>query len=179
MAVTKIVSTAQVEYHLTENWAATSTTSATRSSTGSARTRCSGSARACASSAWCPAKRSTRTPRGALMDGCDPVTGERLMDVTLRTAESAKLGATPFVEAVRAAAEAAGCAPLDLFLTPVQRTAWQRLVRQVTRRAPPTGTRHGAPGARRVVLEDVYRADAVASARANRNERVRVDVAGE
>jgi len=183
VAVTKIVSTAQVEYHLTENWGCDKHDVGHQVEYRLGADPLQWFGEGVREFGLVPGEAVDKDAARALMDGCDPVTGERLMDVTLRTAESAKLGATPFVEAVRAAAEAAGCAPLDLFLTPVQRTAWQRLVRQVTAKGAayryPIADMERLAAPAGVVLEDVYRADAVASARANRNERVRVDVAGE
>jgi hypothetical protein len=68
-----------------------------------------------------------------LMAGCDPVTGERLVEPKLAVHADAKLPLTPLVDAVTASAAARGIEPVEFFPAAKDATAWDRAVRAVAR----------------------------------------------
>ncbi|MFC5724125.1 MobF family relaxase [Streptomyces gamaensis] len=118
----------------------------------------------------------------ALTRGIHPVTGERLVRAELRAHPRSRLTGARLVEAVEAAAAAAGVDdPLELFRgKPKQAAKWATLVRMVTREGERhrllVDTLHRIARAAGLDLADVYDAAELAGARAHQDERVSVRV---
>lgn len=117
----------------------------------------------------------------ALTKGVHPLTGEQLVRPELRAHPRARLTGARLVEAVEAAAGAAGCAPADLFAgKPKQAQKWATLARMVHRKGErhrlQVDSLHRLARAAGLALEDVYDADELAGARAHEGERVSVRI---
>lgn len=116
-----------------------------------------------------------------LTRGVHPLTGERLVRPELRAHPRAKLAGARLVEAVEAAAEAAGCEPADLFTgKPKQAKKWATLARMVRQKGErhqlQIDSLHRLARAAGLVLEDIYDAGRIAEARAHQGERVSVRI---
>ncbi|MEU1826668.1 MobF family relaxase [Streptomyces abikoensis] len=117
----------------------------------------------------------------ALANGVHPVTGERLVRAELRAHPRSQLTGARLVEAVEAAAEAAGMEPLDLFRgKPKQRKKYETLARMVhqqgERHRLQVGSLHRLARAAGLDLADIYEAEELADARAHEDERINVRV---
>ncbi|MFV8133174.1 MobF family relaxase [Streptomyces syringium] len=117
----------------------------------------------------------------ALANGVHPVTGERLVRAELRAHPLAQLTGARLVEAVEAAAAAAGVEPDDLFRgKPKQQKKWATLARMVhqqgERHRLQVDSLHRLARAAGLDLDDIYEAEELADARAHEDERVNVRV---
>ncbi|KES03752.1 hypothetical protein BU52_29005 [Streptomyces toyocaensis] len=116
-----------------------------------------------------------------LTKGVHPLTGEHLVRPELRAHPRAKLTGARLMEAVEAAAEAAGCEPADLFTgKPKQAKKWATLARMVRQKGErhrlQIDSLHRLARAAGLALEDVYDADQLAEARAHGGERVSIRI---
>ncbi|GAA0924929.1 MobF family relaxase [Streptomyces thermoalcalitolerans] len=117
----------------------------------------------------------------ALANGVHPVTGEQLVRPELRAHPRAKLTGARLVEAIEAAAEAAGCESADLFAgKPKQAKKWATLARMVHQKGErhrlQVDSLHRLARAAGLALEDIYDAEELAEARAHEGERVSVRI---
>ncbi|MFJ3250146.1 MobF family relaxase [Streptomyces sp. NPDC086782] len=117
----------------------------------------------------------------ALTNGVHPLTGEQLVRPELRAHPRAKLAGARLVEAIEAAAEAAGCEPGDLFAgKPKQAKKWATLARMVHQKGErhrlQVDALHRVARAAGLRLEDVYDADELTEARVHEGERVSVRI---
>lgn len=117
----------------------------------------------------------------ALTRGVHPTTGEQLVRPELRAHPRAKLTGARLVEAIEAAAEAAGCAPEDLFANkPKQQAKWATLARMVHQKGErhrlQVDSLHRIARAAGLALEDIYDAGELTEARAHEGERVSVRI---
>ncbi|UQI49662.1 relaxase domain-containing protein (plasmid) [Streptomyces sp. HU2014] len=117
----------------------------------------------------------------ALANGVHPVTGERLVRAELRAHPRSQLAGARLVEAVEAAATAAGVEPEDLFRgKPKQQKKYETLARMVhqqgERHRLQVDSLHRLARAAGLDLADIYEAAELADARAHEDERVNVRV---
>ncbi|MEV8476185.1 MobF family relaxase [Streptomyces sp. NPDC051173] len=117
----------------------------------------------------------------ALANGIHPVTGERLVRAELRAHPRSQLTGARLVEAIEAAATAAGVEPEDLFRgKPKQKKKYETLARMVhqqgERHRLQADSLHRLARAAGLDLADIYEAVELADARAHEDERVNVRV---
>ncbi|GAA0464589.1 MobF family relaxase [Streptomyces sp. NPDC046215] len=115
----------------------------------------------------------------ALANGTHPVTGERLVRAELRAHPRSQLAGARLVEAIEAAAAAAGVEPGDLFRgKPKQQKKYATLARMVhaqgERHRLQVDSLHRLARAAGLDLDDIYDAGELAEARAHEGERVNV-----